>query len=80
MQFKIKEELKNEKIKLAFSGPVLSRSGYGDHARDLVSMLYSMGVFDIKIFLTDWGMTPSTILENDYKFIEELIQYGPLVS
>ena len=77
MQFKIKEELKNEKIKLAFSGPVLSRSGYGDHARDLVSMLYSMGVFDIKIFLTDWGMTPSTILENDYKFIEELIQYGP---
>jgi hypothetical protein len=75
MNFKIKDELKNEKIKLAFTGPVLSRSGYGDHARDIVTMLYSMNVFDIKIFLTNWGVNPSTSLDDDYKFIYELIQH-----
>ena len=32
--------------------PVSSRSGYGDHARDLVRSFINLDKFDIKIF--DW--------------------------
>ena len=34
---------------LLFQGPVKSRSGYGDHTRDLLKSLISMDIFDIKI-------------------------------
>ena len=34
---------------LVFQGPTSSRSGYGDHARDLVRGLIAMDRFDVKI-------------------------------
>jgi|TARA_B100000073_G_C23710797_1_gene564195 glycosyltransferase involved in cell wall biosynthesis len=47
---------------LVFQGPLSSRSGYGDHARDLVRALISMDRFDIKIIDLRWGDCPRNAL------------------
>ena len=39
--------------------PVSSRSGYGDHARDLVRAFLKIDKFDIKIQDVNWGETPN---------------------
>jgi hypothetical protein len=43
---------------LVFQGPIATRSGYGDHCRDLVKSLKKMDRFDIKIIPMRWGNTP----------------------
>ena len=43
---------------LVFQGPVSSRSGYGDHSRDLVKSLIKMDRFNIKINDMPWGVCP----------------------
>jgi glycosyltransferase involved in cell wall biosynthesis len=43
---------------LVFQGPVFTRSGYGDHSRDLVKSLKMMDRYDIKIIPLRWGNTP----------------------
>ena len=48
---------------LLFQGPVKSRSGYGDHTRDLLISLIEMDTFDIKISSTKWGDCPETGLQ-----------------
>jgi len=48
---------------LLFQGPVRSRSGYGEHTRDLIISLASMGKYDIKIAPTRWGDCPETGLD-----------------
>ncbi len=51
---------------LVFQGPVSSRSGYGDHARDLVRGFMAMDRFDIKIVDLRWGDCPRNgLTEND---------------
>ena len=45
---------------LLFQGPVRSRSGYGDHTRDLILSLIEMDKFDVKIAPTKWGDCPET--------------------
>tara|TARA_R110001592_G_scaffold1706_4_gene10170 strand:- start:303 stop:1613 length:1311 start_codon:yes stop_codon:yes gene_type:complete len=52
---------------LVFQGPVRSRSGYGDHTRDLISSLIDMDKYDIKIAPTRWGDCPETGLEGSNK-------------
>lgn len=37
--------------------PIATRSGYGDHARDIVRSLIKMGKFDVMIWGTRWGET-----------------------
>jgi len=44
--------------------PVTSRSGYGDHARDLVRAFLKPDKFDIKILDVNWGETPRDALDN----------------
>ena len=39
-------------------GPVATRSGYGNHTRDLVSALIKADKYDIKILSLPWGATP----------------------
>ena len=34
---------------LVFQAPIATRSGYGDHARDLLYSLYKLDKFEIKI-------------------------------
>tara|TARA_B100000902_G_scaffold396418_1_gene457352 strand:- start:2186 stop:3478 length:1293 start_codon:yes stop_codon:yes gene_type:complete len=41
--------------KLYISCPATSRSGYGDHSRDLIRSLIAMDMFDIKILDQRWG-------------------------
>ena len=43
--------------------PVTSRSGYGDHARDLVRAFLKHDKFDIKIWDVNWGQTPRNALD-----------------
>jgi glycosyltransferase involved in cell wall biosynthesis len=44
--------------------PVTSRSGYGDHARDLVRSFISHNKYEVKIFDVPWGVTPRDALDN----------------
>ena len=45
--------------------PVSSRSGYGDHARDLVHSFINHNKYDIKIYDVNWGETPRDALDNE---------------
>ena len=53
---------------LVFQAPIATRSGYGDHARDLLHSLYKLDKFDIKIISTRWGNTPMDSLNYDNEF------------
>ena len=53
---------------LVFQGPVATRSGYGDHSRDLLHSLYKLNKFNIKIVSMRWGMTPMDALNYDNEF------------
>jgi len=66
----IKEE-KNKvmnKQTLVFQGPVFTRSGYGDHSRDLLKSLKNMDRYDIKIVPMRWGNTPQNQLDPSTEF------------
>ena len=43
--------------------PVSSRSGYGDHARDLVRAFLKTDKFNVKILDVNWGETPRNALD-----------------
>ena len=45
--------------------PVSSRSGYGDHARDLVTSFIQHEKYDIKIWDVPWGETPRNALDKN---------------
>ena len=47
---------------LVVQGPVATRSGYGDHSRDLVRSLISLDKYDIRIVSLRWGNTPMNAL------------------
>ncbi len=53
---------------LIFQAPVATRSGYGDHARDLLHSLYKLDKFEIKVISTRWGQTPMDALNYDKPF------------
>lgn len=53
---------------LVFQAPVATRSGYGDHARDLLQSLYKLDKFEIKVISTRWGQTPMDALNYDNEF------------
>ncbi len=63
---------------LVFQAPVATRSGYGDHARDLLHSLYKLDKFDIKVISTRWGATPMDALNYDKPFhkwiVDNIIQ------
>ena len=66
----------NEKPFILFQGPVRSRSGYGDHTRDLILSLVKMDRYNIKIAPTLWGACPETALDMnipDHKILASLI-------
>jgi glycosyltransferase involved in cell wall biosynthesis len=53
---------------LVFQGPVFSRSGYGDHVRDLLKALKAMDRYDITIVSMRWGNTPLNQTNTDTEF------------
>ena len=54
--------------------PVTSRSGYGDHARDLVWSFIEHNKYDVKIIDVPWGDCPRNALDknnpNDKKILD----------
>ena len=58
---------------LIFQGPVTTRSGYGDHARDLLRSIIAMDKYDIKVISMRWGNTPMNALGEDDTDISSLI-------
>jgi len=58
----------NKKPLLVLQAPVSSRSGYGDHARDILKSLYELDRFDIQIISTRWGNTPMNQLDPNTEF------------
>jgi len=53
---------------LVFQAPIATRSGYGDHARDLLHSLYKLDKFEIKVISTRWGNTPMDALNYENEF------------
>ena len=45
--------------------PVSSRSGYGDHARDLVRSFIAHNKYEIKIQDVNWGECPRNALNKN---------------
>ena len=60
------------------TAPVVTRSGYGAHARDIVRSLIAMDRFDVRIYPVRWGSTPWNALnendENDKPILERLLK------
>lgn len=50
---------------LVYQGPVSSRSGYGDHARDVLRSFIKMDRFNIKVVDTPWGACPRNGLDRE---------------
>jgi hypothetical protein len=68
-------------VKLVIAAPVTSRSGYGDHARDIALALIQMGGYDVKIIPTRWGNTPQNALKANvpgHQMIKERLIPGNL--
>ena len=43
---------------LVFQAPIATRSGYGDHSRDILKSLFELDKYDVKVVPTRWGNTP----------------------
>jgi len=50
---------------IVIQGPVATRSGYGNHTRDLATALICQDKYDIQIISLPWGTTPMNALEKD---------------
>ena len=53
---------------LVYQAPVFTRSGYGDHARDILKSLFSIDKYDVKIVPTRWGNTPQNQVDPSSEF------------
>ena len=58
---------------LVFQGPCFTRSGYGDHARDILRSLFTLDKYDIKIIPMRWGNTPQNQLDVSTEFGKKML-------
>ena len=63
---------------LVLQGPASSRSGYGDHTRDILKSLISMDKFDIKVVDLRWGDCPRNGISKEDEFIKSYFLTGQL--
>ena len=61
------------KRKLLFSGPVCTASGYGVHARQLLSAIVATNRYDVAVEAIRWGETP-TLTEPEFDWIRLLTE------
>ena len=59
---------------LLFQAPIATRSGYGDHSRDLLKSLFDLDKYDVKIVPTRWGNTPQDQLDPTTEFGQRVLQ------
>ena len=57
---------------IVVQGPVATRSGYGNHTRDLVIGLIKADKYDIQIVSLPWGNCPMDALKSDNKEHQEI--------
>ena len=58
---------------LVFQGPIATRSGYGNHSRDLLKSLLDLDKYDVKIIPLRWGNTPQNQVDSTTEFGKKLI-------
>ena len=72
------------KKNLLIIAPVGTRSGYGDHARDLFHSFNDLDMFNIKVSDVRWGDTPRNALDSnnqkDKKIIDCILKPGEQLS
>ena len=59
---------------LVFQAPIVTRSGYGDHSRDILKSLFELDRYDIKVVPTRWGNTPQDQLNPQDEFGKKVIE------
>jgi glycosyltransferase involved in cell wall biosynthesis len=59
---------------IVVQGPVATRSGYGNHTRDLVTSLIRSEKYEIQIISLPWGSTPGDALKSDNPDHEAIIK------
>ncbi len=62
------------KPKLVISCPVATRSGYGDHSRDIIRSLLQIDKYDVSILSQRWGGCPMNALDATDDFHKEIIK------
>jgi len=59
---------------LVFQAPVATRSGYGDHSRDILKSLFELDKYDVKVVPTRWGNTPQDQIDPSTEFGQRILQ------
>lgn len=58
---------------LLFQAPIATRSGYGDHSRDILKSLFDLDKYDVKIVPTRWGNTPQDQIDPQTEFGQRIL-------
>tara|TARA_R110000737_G_scaffold2212_2_gene6251 strand:+ start:77 stop:1336 length:1260 start_codon:yes stop_codon:yes gene_type:complete len=59
---------------LLFQAPIATRSGYGDHSRDILKSIFDLDTYDVKIVPTRWGNTPQDQIDPQTEFGQFILQ------
>jgi len=59
---------------LVYQAPIATRSGYGDHSRDILKSLFELDKYDVKIVPTRWGNTPQDQINPQTEFGNRVLQ------
>jgi len=59
---------------LVFQAPIATRSGYGDHSRDILKSLFELDKYDVKVVPTRWGNTPQDQINPQTEFGQRILQ------
>jgi glycosyltransferase involved in cell wall biosynthesis len=59
---------------LVFQAPIATRSGYGDHSRDILKSLFELDKYDVKVVPTRWGNTPQDQIDPQTEFGQSILQ------
>ena len=58
---------------LIYQAPVATRSGYGDHSRDILKSIFQYDKFDVITIPTRWGNTPQNQINPSTDFGKQLL-------
>lgn len=58
---------------LVFQAPIATRSGYGDHSRDILKSLFELDKYDVKVVPTRWGSTPQDQIDPQTEFGQKVL-------
>ena len=59
---------------LIYQAPVATRSGYGDHSRDILKSIFEYDKFDVHTIPTRWGTTPQNQINPTTEFGKKLLE------